>query len=345
MKALSVSVIVMALFSCSAKLVPAQVPSPARVLRQPVDGGFANSIGMQLVPIPAGTFMMGGAESIDAILKAFPAYKVGAKTDYLFEDEYPRHRIRITRPFSFGRFAVTVGQFKTFVTASGYQTEPERDGNGGWGYDPQTHKCEDRNPKYNWRNPGFRQTDAHPVVNVTWNDARAFCRWLSRKEGKTYRLPTEAEWEYACRAGTSTRYAHGDDPGQISRQANVIDDAVRTQFAHVQDLKMPENSRFTVPVGCYPPNAWGLYDMHGNVWQWCSDWYGKNYYANSPGDDPTGPESGMHRIRRGGAWNSFPLYARTSFRNWNTPDSRCVNLGFRVLLEPGENKAKRTARS
>ncbi len=302
--------------------------------RDPSQGdsrAVTNSIGMKLVPVPAGEFMMGSTESMAEMLKTFPAYKVEAKTDYLFQDEHPRHRVRITRPFHLGQYAVTVGQFKKFVQDAGYKTEPERDGEGGWGYNPATGKCEGRDRKYNWRNPGFPQTDDHPVVDVTWNDAVAFCRWLSRKEGKTYRLPTEAEWEYACRAGTTTRYASGDDPASLARVANVQDARGQREFPHVQEIMMPKNGKFTVPVGSLAPNKLGLYDMHGNVWQWCSDWYGKDYYSKSPVDDPAGPESGTRRIRRGGAWNSFPLYVRASFRNWNSPVSRCVNLGFRVL--------------
>ena len=144
-------------------------------------------------------------------------------------------------------------------------------------------------------NPGFPQTDDHPVVNVTWNDAVAFCQWLSRKEGKTYRLPTEAEWEYACRAGTDTRYSNGDDPKQLAQVANVQDDAGREKFPHVQEIFVPKDGQLTSAVGGLAPNKLGLYDMHGNVWQWCADWYGEDYYAKSPVDDPAGPDSGAPR--------------------------------------------------
>ncbi len=290
---------------------------------------ISNSIGMKLELIPPGDFLMGGTESAEHLVKAFAAYK--RQPDF-FKDEYPRHRVRITRPFYFGKCEVTVGQFRRFAADTGYKTEAERDGTGGWGYNPKTAKCEGRDPKYNWRNPGFQQTDGHPVLNVTWNDAVAFCRWLSHKEKEDYRLPTEAEWEYAARAGTTTRYWNGDDPDALARVGNVQDSTGRTTFPHVQELDIPPGShpQFTLPVGRFPANRFGLCDVHGNVWEWCSDWYGEDYYARSPADDPKGPAEGDLRVRRGGGWNSFPLWARAAMRNWNTARSRCINLGFRV---------------
>ena len=186
---------------------------------------------MKLVLIPAGEFMMGSAEPADELVKTFAAYN--RKADY-FKDEYPCHRVRITKAFYLGKFEVTVGQFRLFVAQTGYKTEAETDGTGAWGYNPQTGQCEGRRPQFNWLNTGFKQTDDHPVVNVTWNDAAAFCRWLGGKEGKTYRLPTEAEWEYACRAQISTRYQNGDDPAGLSAAANALDDRGRTSFPHVK---------------------------------------------------------------------------------------------------------------
>jgi formylglycine-generating enzyme len=291
-----------------------------------------NSIGMTMVSIPAGEFFMGGQEPPEELVNAFPAYRRPAE---FFKDEYPRHRVRITKPFQLGKYEVTVGQFRRFVEDTGFKTEAERDGRGGWGYDAATGKCRGRDTKFTWRAPGFAQTDEHPVLNVTWNDATAFCKWLSAKERRTYRLPTEAEWEYACRAGTERRYSNGDDPAALAEVANVGDDRGRTRFPHVQELDLPKNGpvKFTLTVGKFPPNRFGLCDMHGNVWEWCSDWYGADYYARSPVDDPQGPESGLRRVRRGGAWHSFPLWARAAFRNWNRPDSRCVNLGFRVAAD------------
>jgi formylglycine-generating enzyme len=293
---------------------------------------IANSIGLKLVPIPAGEFMMGSHESAEELVKTFATYKRKAE---FFKDEYPQHRVRITKPFYLGKYEVTVGQFRKFADETAYKTEAETDGQGGWGYDPKTGQCDGRYLQFSWRNPGFAQTDDHPVLNVTWNDAVAFCQWLSRKEGKTYRLPTEAEWEYACRAQTATRYQNGDDPAGLIAVANTLDDKGRTTFPHVQELAMPPSDKlkFTIPVGSKKPNGFGLYDMHGNIWEWCADWYGADYYSKSPVDDPLGPDTGNQRVRRGGAWNSFPLWARASFRNWNTPQSRCVNLGFRVVEE------------
>jgi formylglycine-generating enzyme required for sulfatase activity len=194
-----------------------------------------------------------------------------------------------------------------------------------------------RDPRYSWRDPGFPQGEDHPVVNVTWNDAVAFCGWLSRKEGKTYRLPTEAEWEYACRAGTTTRYNFGDEPEDLAGSANVYDATSHPLYNEAlwgrYELGSRDGFCFTAPVGRFRPNRWGLYDMHGNVWEWCSDWYGENYYKQCPVDDPKGPEAGIRHSRRGGAWHSFALYVRPCYRNYNTPQSRYPNLGLRVVLE------------
>jgi len=287
---------------------------------------------MTLVSIPPGEFLMGGVEPAEQLVKAYPAYN---RKPGFFRDEYPRHRVRITKPFYLGAYEVTVGQFAIFAKDAKYKTEAERDGTGGWGYDAELGRCCGRKLKFNWREPGYEQTDDQPVIDVTWNDAVAFCQWLSRKEGKHYRLPTEAQWEYACRAGTTTRYNTGNTPNALFKAACVLDAGDRRTFPHVQELKISKDGQmhFTLPVGSFPPNAFGLYDMHGNVWEWCSDWYGEDYYAHSPTDDPTGPGAGNLRVRRGGGWNSFPLWARASFRNWNTPQSRCVNLGFRVAMD------------
>jgi formylglycine-generating enzyme len=188
-----------------------------------------NSLGMPFVLIPAGEFMMGSDESPESLAQTWPSYERKRFTD--LGDEAPVHRVRITRPFYLGRTEVTVGQFRRFLEASGYIPGSIADGTGAYGYDPAYDPAttargdafEGRNPRYSWRNPGFAQDDNHPVVNVTWNDAVAMADWLSRTEGHVYRLPTEAEWEYAARAGTRTRYYSGDAPESLTRGGNVFD--------------------------------------------------------------------------------------------------------------------------
>ncbi len=326
---------------------PAVEPTTATAANTtaPAIPSISNSLGMKLVKIPAGEFMMGNLEAIELLRKDYPQYD-----DYRFklEDESPSHKVRITRPFHMGVHAVTLGQFRQFVEATHYATDAERNdaisspptssrqGLGGYGYNSENHTLDaDRNPKHSWRNVGFPQTDDHPATNVSWNDAAKFCKWLSEKEHKTYRLPTEAEWEYACRAGTKTRFWSGNDPESLVKIANTYDKStarVQPEWAKFA-LKGNDGFEFTAPVGSFQPNAFGLYDMHGNVWQWVSDFYGADSYAKSPIDDPQGPPSGRKHVRRGGGWATWSFYCRASYRNYNTPQSRYFNLGFRVVLE------------
>ena len=152
------------------------------------------------------------------------------------------------------------------------------------------------------------------MVCVSWNDAAEFCKWLGRKEAKLYRLPTEAEWEYACRAGTTTRYASGDDPEILAQSGNVADATLHAEAPElVPTIAASDGYLFTAPVGRFRPNAFGLYDMHGNAWEWCADWYAADYYAWSEWIDPLGPGVGTERVRRGGF-----LGRRTE------PDSLCL---------------------
>lgn len=302
---------------------------------------ITNSIGIKLVLIPAGEFMMGNGESVEELIKAFPQYS-GNGID--IKDEYPLHRVRITKPFYFGTCEVTNGQFRQFVESTGYKTQAERNedddpkGSGGWGFNQTAQKIEGRNTQYNWQKPGFPVTDKMPVVNVTWNDVVAFCQWLSTKEGNTYRLPTEAEWEYAARAGASTRYVSGDDPESLAKIANIADADFSTKFPNYslastdRSLSSHDGQIFPAPVGSFPANKFGLHDVHGNIWEWTSDWYAEDYYAKSPANDPPGTASGDVRVRRGGAWHTVAPWARLSFRNYNTPQSRYPNLGFRLVL-------------
>lgn len=302
-----------------------------------------NSLGMKLVLVPAGKFMMGSDEAPETLARDYPQY--GRERFLLISDEAPVHKVRITKPFYLGQHEVTVAEFRRFVLASGYTPEAEADGSGGYGYDRNYNPdksargdaFDGRNTKYSWRNPGFRQGDDHPVVNITWNDAVAMCQWLSTQEGKTYRLPTEAEWEYAARAGTRTRYHSGNDPQSLLRVANTFDIDAGKNWPrwNTYALAGHDGFEFTAPVGSFAPNALGLYDMHGNVWEWVADWYDENYYAASPLDNPPGPPSGKVRVRRGGSWHTWSFYVRSSYRNWNSPETRYTLVGMRLLREVG----------
>ncbi len=300
-----------------------------------------NRLGMQMVRIPSGEFTMGNDASVDEMARLYPTYELKRLQD--LADETPAHRVRITHAFYMAKHEVTVGQFRQFLSASGHVPESIADGTGGYGYnaayDPATTKrgdaFEGRDPRYSWQNPGFAQTDAHPVVNVTWNDAVALARWLSATEQRRYRLPTEAEWEYACRAGTRTHYHSSDAPASLREVANVFDADAAVNWPKWQAYALPASDgfAFTSPVGSFTPNAFGLQDMHGNVWEWTADWHDDTYYARSPKDDPQGPADGSVKVRRGGSWHTWPLYARCAYRNWNAPDTRYTLVGIRLVME------------
>ena len=295
-------------------------------------GVHVNSLGMKLKFIPVGEFLMGGSKSAIETARLFKN-----KVEN-YEHEYPQHRVKITKPFQMGIHEVTVGQFRQFVSRSGYKTDAELDGIGGFGMDLSTGRIEGWQPKYNWMNCGFHQSEEHPVLNITWDDASEFCKWLSKKEGKTYRLPTEAEWEYACRAGTTTIFQNGDDPNDLVKIGNVLDQTMKSKLPSnaLNAQSIVENSDgilFTAPVGSFKPNAFGLYDMHGNLWEWCQDWYAVGYFSKSPVNDPQGPASGTHHIIRGGSWNGGAVFSRSATRNWKPTLSRSWGSGFRVVCE------------
>ena len=300
-----------------------------------------NSLGMKFVRVPAGEFLMGRSESTDSLARDYPQYPADRLA--LLTDETPAHRVVLSHDFFMGQHEVTVGQFRAFLNASGYVPESIADGTGGYGYnaayDPATTRrgdtFEGRDPRYSWRNPGFVQADNEPVLNVTWNDAVAMSRWLSQVEGKTYRLPTEAEWEYACRAGGTARYGHVNTPQALAQAANTFDVDAAKNWPQWQNFATPQSDgfAFTSPVGSFPPNAFGLYDMVGNAWEWVSDAYDETYYAASPLTDPQGPVADPMRVRRGGSWHTWALYARCSYRNINTASSRYTLLGMRLVRE------------
>jgi LSD1 subclass zinc finger protein len=279
---------------------------------------LTNSIGLKLVRIPNGKFKMGS-----------PKGEAGQDAD-----EMPQHDVEISTSFYLGVYSVTVSQFRQFVHETDYKTEAEMDGQGGWGYHPQTMKWEGRKPQYTWANVGWEQSNAHPVVNITWNDAIKFCDWLSHREKRPYELPTEAEWEYACRAGTTTRFYTGDDEEGLKEVANIADASLKakldTEYSKNWTFQTWDDGYpFTAPVGKFKPNAWGLFDMHGNVWQWCAD--GPRMYEEGHIKDPK-DESKDRRVLRGGSWYTAPRFCRAALRFVLEPGYPSSSIGFRVVL-------------
>jgi formylglycine-generating enzyme required for sulfatase activity/serine/threonine protein kinase len=292
---------------------------------------YVNSLGMNFRLIPAGTFIMGSSPSeIERCINLKLSYPPPEQ----FEAEGPAHEVEITKPFYIGIHEVTVGQFRQFAKAMDYKTQAEKEG-GAFRNLPYREGLE-IDGATNWRNPGFEQTDDHPVVCVSWDDAVAFCTWLSRKEGRKYRLPSEAEWEYCCRAKTTTRFCCGDDESRLKEFANLQDASLNQRWPRI-----PWRG-FTAPVGQFQKNAFGLHDMHGNVWEWCADWYDKDYYKNSPKQDPQGPlrpSVGNFRVIRGGSWQALPTHSRSAFRTVHPGSGSVWFLGFRVVLLPEKGVA------
>ena len=228
--------------------------------------GVTNSIGMELIILPAGSFTMGGdpvAEQAD-------------------ENERPRHRVTFRSSFSIGKYPVTQGEWQALMGS----------------------------------NPSHFQGAARPVEMVSHEDALRFIQRLNQKEStQAYRLPREAQWEYAARAGSTSSYCFGGERIKLG------------QYAWYRKNSAEE----THPVGQLRPNEWGLHDMHGNVHEWCGDWFDRSYYARSPEVDPQGAEKGLARSLRGGDWGSAEWYCRCAIRSLSSPDRRSPRVGFRVL--------------
>jgi formylglycine-generating enzyme required for sulfatase activity len=263
-----------------AALMGAVVVIPTRTAPRPLEQpikAFTNSIGMKLVRIEPGKFMMGSHQ---------------------YEAELP-HEVKISKPFYMGAYPVRQAEYEIIMESTPSWFSSCRGGRDEViGID----------------------TSRFPVETVSWNEAVAFCEKLSerateKKAGRSYRLPTEAEWEYGCRAGTKTKYHSGKEEDHLKEVAWY--DANSGERTH--------------PVGEKKPNAWGLYDMHGNVYQWCSDWYGENFYLNGHTNNPAGPKHGTCRVVRGGCWAHFSLDCRAANRGSREPSYRSSYIGFRVV--------------
>lgn len=253
---------------------------------------------------------LGGGGNLELILVQPGQFSQGSPNDESGRTaEEIAHPVTLTKPYYLGRFEITKGQFETFVKATGYKTEAEDGKSGGYGWDGQklTQRAE-----FNWRNPGFPQTPAHPVCCVTWFDSQRFCEWLSRRTGRQFSLPSEAQWEYACRAGTQTPW-HGSVDEIAWHKGNA--------------------GGATHPVGQLKANAWGFHDMSGNVWEWCQDWHGP--YPSGAATDPLQTLENLsdkpRRILRGGGFLKDAAGARSATRFRNDPRSRNADNGFRVM--------------
>lgn len=243
----------------------------------------------EMVLIPQGGFLMGGSDS----------------------DDTPVHRVTLDDYF-IGRFEVTNAQYKAFCDEAGYPY-----------------------PDAEWSPDGVRtNTDLsekldYPVVGINWEDAVAYCDWLKQKTGKTYRLPTEAEWEKAARGGLEqSEYPWGNEEfdAEGRYRANCGSDSDNDR------VRKKDGFLYTAPVGSFPPNEYGIYDMAGNVWEWCSDYYDETYYSRSPDTNPPGAERGERRALRGGSWFGGPSRMKCAARLWNYPLIRYASTGFRVAM-------------
>jgi formylglycine-generating enzyme required for sulfatase activity len=291
---------------------------PGRIFRDRLKDGTP---GPQMVMVEGGCFKMGS-----------PAGEKGRE-----DDEGPVHEVCLDG-FLMGRYEVTVGQFRKFVQATGYKTDAEKNTGGEEGSWTLVEENGKREWKWkagaDWRSPGFKQTDKMPVACVSWNDARAYIKWLKEQTGKQYTLPSEAQWEYAARAGTITARFWGNDPDKACGYANGVDKTNDGTWSWNDPVHNCEDGYYyAAPVGSFKPNRFGLYDMLGNVREWCMDTYSSSAYSKHARNNPiyTG---GSNRVYRGGSWDYEPKWVRSANRNRCGAAYRNAYLGFRLLRKP-----------
>ena len=261
----------------------------------------------EMVVIPSGSFDMGS-----------PGSEAGRG-----KDEGPVHRVNVAT-FALGKTEITRGQFAAFVNETSYST-----GDKCWTLEEGKYK--ERSGR-NWREPGYPQDDNHPVACISWNDAKAYAEWMSRKTGKQYRLPTEAEWEYSARGNTSTARYWGGNPDEACGYANVADKTAQAQIPGASSWsvhKCTDGFAYTAPVGSFKANAFGLNDMLGNLWEWTEDSY-HHSYKGAPADGSAWQGDDAKRVLRGGSWNNSPQDVRAAIRNDNEPARRFSIFGFRL---------------
>ncbi len=275
-----------------------------------------NSVGAKMILIPPGEFLMGSTDAqVDAAAKFAAA--AGAEPhsiNRIRKAERPQHRAVVAHPFRMGRTEVTVAEFRAFVTDAGYMTDAERFGAGNSATQAAASDTTDAKKQPTWKAPGYAVNETFPVTQVSWNDAQAYCQWLSEKDKADYRLPTETEWEYACRAGTTTQYSFGDDASEFDQQGWHLG-----------------NANFNChPVAGMKPNALGLFDMHGNLEEWCGTQFDEATYSKKSVDAlPAAASNSLYAVR-GGHWFYSAAFGRSAFRGSGLPTLRFNTLGFRV---------------
>ena len=278
----------------------------------------------EMVMLPGGSFTMGVPRGEEE--------REGVPVDLRGRSE-PQRRVTIAPGLAMSRSAVTLGQFAAFVAATGHTP-----GSGCWAFvnNGTTYEYQEA-PALNWRNPGFPQKEDHPVVCVSWLDAQAYARWLATTTGKPYRLPSEAEWEFAARAGTTTARYWGDTQAPACEYGNVADLSLaealnldrRPQFT----FRCTDRHIYTAPVGSFRPNAFGLHDMLGNVWQWTLDCLNPTLEGQPMDGSPRLAGDCANRSMRGGSWSHLPWYVRAGNRVRGTAVDRYNFAGIRVVRD------------
>jgi formylglycine-generating enzyme len=263
----------------------------------------------EMMIIPAGSFIMGS-----------PVTEDGRKAN-----EYPMHLVSIAHAFAIGKFEITRGQFAEFVHATGQILN-----DGCWAM--ENGKYTD-SPVRNWRDPSYPQADNHPAACISWHEAQAYTAWLSQKTGNHYRLPSEAEWEYAARGNRHTARYWGESADQACDYANVMDTTGRAEVPNVQwGHHCTDGFVFTAPVGSKKPNPFGLYDMLGNVWEWVEDSYHDTYHG-APNDGSAWVGNGKDPVIRGGSWLNREQRVRSAERNSDEATDHDNFTGFRVVRD------------